>query len=204
LSVWLVNGFGRKKENQGNKIDYFNLSIGALFLLIFSARTLNRVPDWKSMVSLNNSAIKVSPNSARSNLFYGVAIWENQFLKLDKNADPKSRQALLDTMRPYFDKSLNIYPHYSGALKMWSGLIAEQHKLDNNYPNLIKGFERVNIGYNNQTYEPYIIKYLDYLKNQPKSAADTEALTNFYQRMITYYSKEKMDAVVKQYEALMK
>ena len=178
----------------------WGLALFALFLVSFTVRTITRVPDWKSTESLNHAAIKVSPNSARSNLFYGVEMWEGRFLKLPANAITE-KKAVLDSMKPYFAKSLSIYPRYSGALKMWAGVCGEYHKIDGNYDTLLTEFDRVNRNYELGSYEPFVVQYLQYLNVKVNNKADATKLLDFYDKTIVYYQGiPNMGAVVKLYQ----
>ncbi len=180
---------GKNKENNKNVL---GLGIAALLVVGFSMKTLIRVPDWYSGATLNASAIKNSPNSARANCFYAVSIWEDKYLKLPPNATNEQKKALLDEMKPYFDRSLQILPKYSAALKMWAGVAGEYHKIDNNYDNLLKEFERINRA---GVYEPFTIQYLTYVNNRVGTKADAEKLQAFYRSMLTFF-KQNYSATV--------
>ena len=169
----------------------FNLIARRIALAVFilgtiglSAKTLVRLPDWKTVESLDRSALKVSPNSARANHFFGILIWGKNYLTLPANAEPARRKAVLDSLKPYFDKALQILPSYNSANSMKAGVAAEYHKLDNNYPALIKAFEEVNL---TGTYEKFILEYLHYVNKRVNNLKDAKLLEAFYKRMISYY-----------------
>jgi protein O-mannosyl-transferase len=164
------------------------VSVAALLIIGFSVRTLMRVPDWKSGTTLNASAMVNSPNSARANCFYGVSIWEDKYMKLPKDATNEQKNALLNEMKPYFDKSLRILPNYGSALKMWSGIAAEKHKIEGNLENLLKDYERVN---HSLIYEPFILQYLTYINGQMTTRSDAARLMEFYTHEQAFF-KEKM------------
>jgi len=181
-----------------------NLGYTILFLgvIIFSTLSYLRIPDWKTNESLNRAAIKVSYNSARSNLFMGTSIWEKNYLTLPKNTDPAKRKAILDTVNRYFERSLEILPTYSSANSMKAGVAAEYHKLDNNLEKLIKAFEEVNL---TGTYEKFILEYLHYVNPRVNSLKDAKLLEGFYQRMISYNEvKYKNTTLPGDYRALLK
>ncbi len=164
------------------------VSIATLLILAFSIRTVIRVPDWKNGTTLNTSAMIYSPNSARANCFYGVSLWEEKYLKLPKDATNEQRIALLNEMKPYFDKSLRIVPNYGSALKMWVAIAAEYHKIDGNLDNLLAAFERMN---RSLVYEPFILQYLDYVNGRVLTRVDGEKLLRFYTAEQAFF-KEKM------------
>ena len=181
-----------------------NLGYTILFLgvIIFSTLSYLRIPDWKTNESLNRAAIKVSYNSARSNLFMGTSIWEKNYLTLPKNTDTAKRKALLDSVNRYFERSLEILPTYSSANSMKAGVAAEYHKLDNNLEKLIKAFEEVNL---TGTYEKFILEYLHYVNPRVNSLKDAKLLEGFYQRMISYNEvKYKNTTLPGDYRALLK
>jgi protein O-mannosyl-transferase len=162
--------------------------IAALFICGFSARTVLRVPDWKSGATLNASALINSPNSARAQCFYGVSIWEEKYLKLPKDATIEQKRTLLNEMTPYFEKSLSILPNYGSALKMWVGIAGEKHKLDGNTDNLLTAFTLMN---RSLIYEPFIIQYLDFINGNVTSRVEADKLMRFYTNEQAFF-KEKM------------
>lgn len=162
------------------------ISIAALFIIGFSIKTVLRVPDWRNGSTLNDSAIKYSPNSARANCFYAVTIWENRFTKLPKETSDSVKLACLDSMKMYFNRSVEILPKYGAAQKMRAAVAAEYHKLDKQIEPLIKVFDEVN---KSGTYEKFVLDYLKYINDQPYSAADAKKLMDFYDEMKIYYKK---------------
>jgi hypothetical protein len=178
--------------------------IATFFLgtVALSALTLIRLPDWKTIETLDKAALEVSPNSARANHFYAMDIWNNVYKKLPLNTDPARRRAVLDSINPYFEKSLRILPSYSMANSMKAGMAAEYHKLDNNYEKLIKAFEEVN---RTRTYEKFVLEYLKYVNRVVNSLKDAKMLEAFYIRMIDYYNQVyKNTTLPADYRALLK
>lgn len=162
------------------------LAIFTLLVLGFSAKTLMRVPDWYSGATLNNSAIKYSPNSARANCFYAVSMWENTYNQLPKETPETRKREVLDSMKFYFDKSVSILPKYGAAQKMRAAVASEYHKLDGNIEALIKVFDEVN---RSGTYDAYVVEYLKYVNTKVKTKADGEKLAAFYSSMIVFYKQ---------------
>jgi protein O-mannosyl-transferase len=169
------------------------LGIAALLVLGFSARTLLRVPDWKSGATLNASALINSPNSARAQCFYGVSIWEEKYLKLPKDATIEQKRALLNEMTPYFEKSLSILPNYGSALKMWVGIAGEKHKLDGNTDNLLTAFELMN---RSLIYEPFIIQYLDFINGNVATRVEADKLMRFYTTEQAFFKKKMPNSIM--------
>ncbi len=179
----LMDVLNKSKNNNKNVLGF---CIATLLVVGFSIKTLIRVPDWYSGATLNAAAIKYSPNSARSNCFYAISIWEDKFLKLPPTATNEQKKVLLDEMKPYFDRSLQILPKYSAALKMWAGMAGEYHKLDNNLDNLLAAFERVN---RSGVYEPFTIQYLTYINGKVGTKAEGEKLQAFYSSMLAFFKQ---------------
>jgi protein O-mannosyl-transferase len=164
------------------------LAIFMVMSLGFIVKVQDRLPDWKDQAALDQSAIKVSFNSARANHFYGRQIWDSVYLKLPPTALPAQRIAVLDSMKPYFYKALTILPDYYNANAMKAGIAAEYHKLDQNYAALIKVFEEVN---RTGIYEKFLVDYLRYLNQVVGNRTDATMLDAFYGRMIAFYDSTK-------------
>lgn len=191
-----------KKLDYTSLLKKISLVVFICVILAFSAKTLIRIPDWKSIGSLDRAGLRYSPNSARSNYFYGIYIWNNVYMQLPANADAARRKAVLDSILPYYEKALRILPSYNSANAMWAGLAAEYHKLDHNYEKLIRVFETVNL---TGTYEKFILEYLRYINKQVNNLKDAQLLSAFYSRMIAYYDiKFKNTTLPGDYRALKK
>ena len=105
---------------------------------------------------------------------------------MPKTATNEQKLALLNEMKPYFERSLQILPNYSAALKMWAGVAGEYHKIDNNLDNLLKEFERINRA---GLYEPFTIQYLTYVNNRVTTKAEGEKLQAFYTAMLSFFKQ---------------
>ncbi len=177
------------------------IGIAAVSILGFSAKTMIRVPDWKSGATLNASAIINSPNSARANCFYGVNIWEEKYLKLPKDATNAQKSAILDEMKPYFEKSLNIIPSYGSALKMWVGIAAESHKIDGDLDKLLAAFARSN---HSLLYEPFTLQYLAYVNGRMAARVEADKLMLFYTTEQAFFKEKMPDSILPaEYQKLM-
>lgn len=115
-------------------------SVGiALFILLlcfYGYSTYQRVPDWRSYLALNKSAVVNAPHSARSHLFYGTALF-----KAGNNAqDVDVRVNYYRSAMQQFQKAENVFRiygtritkkyNYRDAVKMKAGTIAELYKLN--------------------------------------------------------------------------
>jgi hypothetical protein len=210
------------------KIKTLGIAIFAFGTLALSLKTLQRIPDWKTMETLDASALKVSSNSARANHFYGMLMWGKNFLPLKAREDSLNAQlkkqgqdsssaaqiktelaslkvkkkAALDSVKPYFDKALQILPSYNSANSMKAGIAAEYHKIDNDYEKLIKAFEEVNL---TGTYEKFILDYLHYINPRVNNKKDAGMLEAFYKRMISYNELNfKNTTLPAEYRSLLK
>lgn len=136
-----------------------------LFMVLFSAysfKTIQRVPDWKDGFTLNLSAVKVSKNSARINLFTGVSY----FQKSQSEMDPAKKSTYLQIAEKYIDQALVIFPQYGQGLNMKAGILAEWLKRDNDILTFLKKLESV------IKVKPdldFVTKYMDYLTKDPEN-----------------------------------
>jgi hypothetical protein len=177
-------------------------AVASVFIVFFSFLTLKRIPDWRNNDTLNASAIKTSPNSARANCFYGVTIWENAFMKLPKDASNEQKKVVLDSLKPYFERSLSILPNYGSALKMWVGISGEYYKIDNNLETLIQEFRRANL---NGLYEPFVLEFLEYVNGRIVNKEDADKMIQFYTEMIDFYKKTQAKTILPgKYELYLK
>jgi hypothetical protein len=139
------------------------LGVGVLALLTgaLSWLTIRRVPDWKDALSLNRSAVRTSPNSARSHCFYVTALYENVYLK---TKDPAEKAGLVDTMEYHIGRSLEINPDYGSALVMKGAIAAarfeQDHQMDKLFHNFGMVMEKIP---NNANFRPFFDKYMQYL-----------------------------------------
>ncbi|HEX6334018.1 MAG TPA: hypothetical protein VFZ78_07310 [Flavisolibacter sp.] len=170
--------------NRNEMIRRIAIGVFAVATIAFSAKTLARLPDWRNIEALDRSALKVSPGSARANHFFGVLIWGRNYLTLPADAPPERRRAVLDSVKPYFDRALEILPTYNSANSMKAGVAAEYHKLNQDYEALIRAFEEVNY---TGTYEKFILEYLHYINKRVANLDDARKLEVFYGKMIRYY-----------------
>jgi protein O-mannosyl-transferase len=177
------------------------IGIAALFIIGFSLKTIIRVPDWRNGTTLNDSAIKNSPNSARANCFFAVSMWENRFTKFPKDAPDAEKWACLDSIKTYFNRSVEILPKYGAAQKMRAAVAAEYHKRDKQLEPLLTVFDEVN---KSGTYEKFVVDYLKYINDQPYSPADAKKLMDFYEETKKFYKKNYPNSNLNsEYEALI-
>ncbi len=154
----------------------------SVFLLGFSYKTWVRVPAWKDTVSLNSSAIQVSKNSARANLFMATALFDNDYKKA---IDPALQKEAIQKARDYVKRSIEILPNYGSALHMYSGILAEEYKLDNDSEKLLQGFEMLLSKRplltvtDKKTNGVFIDQYLEYMNGKPETAI----------RLLAFYDK---------------
>ncbi len=143
----------------------WKLYAGILFLLIiaaYSIRTITRVPDWKDGFTLNLSAVKVSKNSARINLFTGVSYFQRH----QTETDPEKKYKDLQTAEFYIDRALKIFPTYGQGLNMKAGILAEWLKKDNDIHRFLKSLESV---IKIKPELDFVTKYMEYLTKDPEN-----------------------------------
>lgn len=148
------------------------LSYVFLGIIIFgyAFKTYTRIPAWESALSLNQSAVKVSTNSARANSFMSTALYNEARAESDRN---KKKEMLIDGMQ-YSNKAASLIPNYKNAQLMRAGMASELHKLDQDLPKLLATFKDVAT---NRPDIPFIVEYIEYLRGGRMS--DNEII-NFY------------------------
>jgi protein O-mannosyl-transferase len=111
--------------------------IPSLLVPAFLYLSADRIPDWESNKTLDMNDVRVSRNSARANLFAGVALWQE--ILNEKNDTVKLK--MIEEARIFNDRALAIYPEYTDALKMKTGYASEVWKINKDLPALLKVFE---------------------------------------------------------------
>jgi len=163
---------------------YMGLGILSLFLVGFTFKTLDRVPDWKNRMTLNLSGATASPNSARANCFLGTAIFETEYKPSNDNAQKK---VLIKEVAYFIDRALDIHPTYGSALIMHSGVVAEEYKYDRDLTKLLNEFYSILTRKSNV---PFVGTYLAHLS----SRADQQQLADFaYKTGYQYFGETKKD-----------
>ncbi len=127
-------------------------------LIGYVVKDIQRIPDWKTGFTLNQSAVKVSANSARINLFMGVS-----YFKKAQAESGEEKKTHLEVADHYFSKATRILPDYFEAWKMKSGVLAEQFRMDGDIHHLLKGFSEIVL---HKPGIPYINDYIKYLKKR--------------------------------------
>jgi hypothetical protein len=123
-------------------------------------------------------------------------------MTLPKNAGAARKRAVLDSLKPYIDKALQILPSYTSANSMKAGVAGEYYNLDNKLEPLIRSFEEVNL---TGVYEEFMIVHLHYINRRVNNLTDAKLLQGFYQRMIPYYDATyKNTTLPGEYKSLLK
>ncbi len=168
LIVYLLRDkLGNWKSPTGKYIAYGVLG----FMIIgYSYKTFTRIPAWESALTLNQSAVKVSTNSARANSFMSTALYNEA--RAESNRE-KKKEMLLDGMQ-YANKAVSLIPNYKNAHLMRAGMASELHKMDQDLPKLLATFKDIG---SNRPDIPFIIEYIEYLKGSRMSENE---IINFY------------------------
>jgi hypothetical protein len=167
LIAWFFTKFISSKLPSQYK--WLPLSMVILISSLFLIKDYFRIPAWENTMSLNRAAIKVSKESARANLFMGVALFEEYKIETDANR----KLALLNEAEPYLDKAIEIYPIYGHANQMKSGVLAERYKSDRNLDKLLSEFKKIIA----RRPVAFVDQYLEYLNGRSN---DTNKMVNFY------------------------
>lgn len=162
--------------------------IFGIFIVSYSFKTLQRVPEWKDILTLSRSAATVSTNSARANSFYAYELYRTSL----GIAGTKEKLKMMDEAMPYVERALKIYPTYPDALTTKAGLLAAYYQHQHHDLNkLLDGFYAI------QTASPipFVDEYLNYLDR----AADASQLKIFYTRLGNTLEKSGNKARAKYY-----
>lgn len=177
--AWLILDYLKEKLNP-------KIGIGILtcIAVVYASTTWGRVPAWKNALSLNAAAIKYSSGSARANCFMGTALFK-EYQKLPMGPEAKK---VLDSANVYVEKSIAIYPEYYSGHLMYSGIVTELFKYDEDINKLLSRFEII---LKKKAYITYIEQYLQYLNTK---GIFKKELTNFYYKMgWDFYFQQKKD-----------
>lgn len=137
LVAWAIWKAGEKWSQQikeGAQVVMLSVPILAFAFLSFI-----RVPDWETALSLNESAMRVSGNSARANSFMATALF-NEF---KETTDVARKKSLLQEAMPYAKKAADIIPNYYNANLMMAGIAGETYNMNKELGPLLRDFEQV-------------------------------------------------------------
>lgn len=158
-------------------------AVAVLILMVsgYAVKTYTRVPAWENALSLNGSAVMVSPNSARSNCFMATALYE---VGRD-TSDVEEKRKAFEEAEFYADRSLAIYPAYLSANQIKSGLVAERYLRHKKLPKLLAEFTTI---LEARPQVEYVQQFMEYLNGRE----DKALLTDFYYRIgYEVFSKQK-------------
>ena len=189
--AWAFNSALAKKI--GNKGTFVAAGLSGIIVLLFAVKTMLRVPDWQNRMTLNKSAIKVSSNSARANLFMCTALFEMEYQKTN---DQSLKKEILEKMTFHINKALDIHPEYGSALTMQAGVVTERYRYDRDLDLLLSDFTRILKKKGN---ESHVYKYCEYL-NKRSTSDTTSKLINFYYNIGSYFADSRnASALAKRY-----
>ncbi len=189
--ILIANVFSHFSKN--NVFKWSGLAAFGTYSILLIYWQQKRLPDWQNPFTLETAAVKYSPNSARSNCFYATALFERRYMKLDSTATIEQKKSLLDSMKPYLEKSMTILPKYYSAYQMYVGMSAEYYKLDDNLDNLLAVFNKSNKA---DAYDPFIIKFLGYLNGHISTKLEGDKLAAFYTDNLSYYKQHNPNTIL--------
>jgi protein O-mannosyl-transferase len=115
--------------------------LGSVVLLpilgIFGAIIIGRIPAWETGFTLNESAVRNSPNSARAQSFYTTSVFQERY-QLAK--DPVEKARWVDTMEIHIKRALEINPVYGSAWVMRANIAGARFDLDRQMDKLFNEF----------------------------------------------------------------
>lgn len=148
-----------------------------ILVIGYCFKTISRVPDWESALTLNKSAVANGSNSARANSFMATALYNQG---RESGAD---KFTILQEAYDYAKKAVEIHPNYQNGNLMKAGIAAELYKSDRDEKLLLKRFAEV---MSKRPDVSYINEYLDYL----------EPRTNDIGYLINWYVDTSLDEVM--------
>ena len=154
---------------------------------LFAYRVVTRIPDWQSVLTLNESAVRVSTGSARSHCFYTKGLYEEKYVK---EKDPEVKKRLVEEMEYHINRSLEINPDYGAALIMKFNIAAARFQIDHQLDKFFHVTTQVleKIPYNS-TFRNNLAAYLKYL-----DGSNAEKYMAFCYRVgYEFFWKEKND-----------
>jgi tetratricopeptide (TPR) repeat protein len=168
LLAWAVWKIGEKWGSQikeGAQVALLGVAVIAFAFLSFI-----RVPDWETALSLNQSAMRVSGNSARANSFMATALF-NEF---KETTDVVRKKSLLKEAMPYAKKAAEIIPNYYNANLMMAGIAGESYNLNKELTPLLSDFQQV---VSRRPDVSFVTEYLKYLNG---TGPDLNQMMAFY------------------------
>ncbi len=167
LAAYLISEkLGKWKGNTGM---IAASALAGIMVVGYCFKTITRVPDWESALTLNRSAVANGTNSARANSFMATALYNE-----GKDSNASDKYEILDQAYQYAQKAVDIHPTYQNGNLMKAGIAAELYKKDRDEKLLLKRFAEV---MSKRPDVSYINEYLDYL--EPRTN-DSEYLKNWY------------------------
>ena len=160
-------------NSKNTTLKYVTIGLVSILVIGYTVKSNNRVPDWENTYTLNRSAVKISKNSARANLYLGIAYF-NQYKEI---TDFDLKNNALYSANKYISKAFELYPKYGSATQMMAGVAAEQYKQDNNFEKLLTIFFEI---IKQRPDTEYIHTYLEYLNGR---AEQKQGLLDFYHRV---------------------
>ncbi|MFT4533779.1 MAG: hypothetical protein ACJA1A_000354 [Saprospiraceae bacterium] len=166
LSYLLSEKIGKWKGNTGVIIAS---ALAGIMFVGYCVKTITRVPDWESALSLNKSAVKNGTNSARANSFMATALYNE-----GKESTSADKWEKLQQGYDYATKAVKIHPTYQNGNLMKAGIAAELYKNDRDEKLLLSRFAEV---MRKRPDVAYINEYMEYLEDR---TSDMDYLLNWY------------------------
>ena len=139
LAFAIMLGLGLSQVIRSQSFSRLGWAALIIVFVGYGIKDLLRVPDWKNGYTLNQSAIKVSKNSARINMFVATDYYNQATAITDRG----QREKLLIEAKKHLERSKNIYRLYGSANNMLTGVCAELFKDDRDIKALLSCFKSV-------------------------------------------------------------
>lgn len=149
----------------------------AVVVIAFSAKTITRNMSWENDFTLSVGDVKVSGNSAKSNMSAGLALVDES--KKYKESDPQKQKQMLNQAIKHLNKSLNIYTTYIQPML----IVGNAHYELEDYDKAIYYFEQC-LQLNN-TYE-YATKNLEHVGDLCTTKKLYKVAAKSYETLMNY------------------
>ncbi|MCB0532564.1 MAG: glycosyltransferase family 39 protein [Lewinellaceae bacterium] len=138
-----------------------------LIVLAFAVIIELRLPDWGGKgEGLVESAMRIAPNSYRSNFYYANMLYYEKYVALQDSTSAEAvaeKKALLEDAEQHVDHALEIYPAYKQAAVLKAAIAGAHFREDRQLDRLLGTFENLLL---KQSYNSDLLVYvLDVLKS---------------------------------------
>ena len=158
------------------KSNYLTILVISIILCLFSTKTISRNNAWKDNLTLFETDIKVSKNSALGNYFVGYHLSRKAFCPSNKR-ETEEKDELCDEAAKYLKRAVELHPTFTDAIeqlgKLYFICYADVAKSLHYYARAIQSAPKKNDIYNSAV---YVLNQIDILDENQISSTPHEIL----------------------------